>query len=76
MTTPECVGFTYLRTNLMLFKHSRIFINGLKMMHNLILGLSTLIMENNTHQMNLKTIFTNMGSNIKQLCLVIPDRTV
>ena len=58
------------------FKHSRIFINGLKMMHNLILGLFALIMEKNIHQMNLKTIFANMGSNIKQLCLIIPNRMV
>ena len=41
------------------------------MMHNLILGLFALIMEKNTHKMNLKTIFTNMESNIKQMYLII-----
>eukprot|EP00253_Pinus_taeda_P024327 PITA_24327 len=39
-----------LKNKLMLFKHSRIFINGLKMMHNLILGLFALIMEKNIHK--------------------------
>ena len=46
------------------------------MMHNLILGLFALIMEKNIHQMNLNTIFANMGLNIKQLCLIILNRMV
>ena len=58
------------------FQTFKNFHTWIEMMHNLILDLFALIMEKNTHQMNLKTIFTNMGSNIKQLCLIIPNRMV
>ena len=73
MTTPECV---LLKNKSDAFQTFKNFINGLKMMHNIILGLFALIMEKNIHQMNLNTIFANMGLNIKQLCLIILNRMV
>lgn len=47
MTTRKCVGCIYWRTNLKLLKHSKPFMHGLKMIHNIILDLSILIMEDN-----------------------------
>ena len=63
---PSTNGNKYMMTFLddytrMCWVYSRTFMHGLKMMHNLILDLFTLIMENNTLQINLKNMFANMG---------------
>jgi hypothetical protein len=58
------------------FETFKIFIYGFKMKLILVLALFALIMEENIHLMNLKNIYTNMGSNIKPQFHTILNRMV
>ena len=65
MITLGCVGCTCWKINHKILKILKNFMYGFKMKPSLVLALFALIMEENIHLMDLKTIFVDMGSSIK-----------